>query len=172
MIPEIFDIDNGHIVINPTCLLIPELKAVHDFYENAIPAFSFLHFLYSPRGAYCNVPETDKEEILLADFPGVYTLEDDVMRLAMTKLELLTMSPTYRYYLANKSLMEKMGTFARTQPITAGRDGSATVLQSLLKSVGKTITEFKELEKIVQQEQDEFKSRARGNKRIAYDSPN
>jgi len=169
MIAEIFDIEDGHVVINPACLLIPELKAVHDFYKESIPAFSFLHFLYAPKGAYCNVPEEDKEEVLLADFPGEYTVEDDVMLKAMAKLDFLVMTPTYRYYLDNKVLLEKTGKFARTATITSGRDGNASVLQSQLKSVGKTISEFKELEKIVQKEIDEHKSRVRGEKRKAYD---
>lgn len=169
MIPEIFDVEGARVVINPTVLLIPELKAVVEAYEDPIPALSFLNFKYSPKGPYCNVPEEDKEEILIQDFPGEYTLEDEVMIAAMEKLESLLMTPTYRYYLDNKILLEKMGKFGREATISAGRDGNASVLIAQIKSTGKTIQEFKQLEKIAQQEIDEHKTKVRGDKRKAYD---
>ena len=62
MIPEIFDIVSGKIVVNENVLLIPELKAVHDKYKDPIPALSFLHYKYSPKGPYCNTPEADKDD--------------------------------------------------------------------------------------------------------------
>jgi len=169
MIPEIFDIVNGQVVINENILLIPQHKAVHDKYNNPIPALSFLHYKYNPKGPYCNVPEADKDDILIMDFPGEYTLEDKEMIKAMEKLASFTMSPTYRYYLDNKILLEKMGKFGRNATVTSGRDGNASVLNSQLSKVGKTISEFKQLEKVVQQELDEHKSRVRGEKRKAYD---
>jgi hypothetical protein len=169
MIPDIFDVVNGAVAINPNCLLMPELKAVHDFYEDPIPAFSFLYYKFDPKGPYCNVPEEDKDEILLDDFPGDYTLEDDVMITAIEKLSSLVMSPTYRYYLDNKKLIEKLGKFAKDQPITAGRDGNINAMVAMIRNVGKTISEFKQLEKIVQQELDEHRARVRGDRRKAYD---
>ena len=38
MIPEFFDIQNGTVIINHNCLSVPELKAIHDEYEDPIPA--------------------------------------------------------------------------------------------------------------------------------------
>lgn len=169
MIPELFDILNGQVVINHNCLSIPELKAIYDKYKNPIPAFNFLHYLYSPKGPYCNVPEDDKEEVLITDFPGEYTTEDPEIIKARKKLETFLDTPTYRYYLDNKYLLEKLGKFARDTPITSGRDGNLTALNAQIKFVGKTILEFKILEKTVLQELEEGKARARGNKRIAYD---
>lgn len=169
MIPEVFEIEGGVVKVNENVLLIPELKAVHDKYKDPIPALSFLHYKYHPKGPYCNVPEVDKDDILLMDFPGEYTLEDEEMIKAMEKMASFMVSPTYRYYLDNKELLEKLGRFARTAPITAGRDGNINAMLSQIKSTGKTITEFKQLEKTVQQELDEHKSRVRGDKRKAYD---
>lgn len=169
MIPEVFDMENGIVVINTNVLLIPELKAVCDSYSDPIPALSFLRHKYYPKGPYCNVAEDEKDDILFADFPGEYTLEDEVMIKAMEKMELFTTTPTYRYYKDNKVLIEKLGKFAREAPITAGRDGNINAMLSQIKSVGKTITEFKQLEKVVMQELDEHKSKVRGDKRKAYD---
>jgi len=169
MIPEIFDITNGKVVVNENVLLIPQFKAIIEEYKDPIPALSFLHYMYHPKGPYCNTPAEDKEGILLLDFPGEYTLEDPVMIAAIAKMDEFIISPTYRYYLDNKLLLEKLGKFARTAPITSGRDGNINAMLSQIKSTGKTITEFKMLEKTVQQELDEHKSRVRGEKRIAYD---
>ncbi|MBK7819468.1 MAG: hypothetical protein IPJ60_19445 [Sphingobacteriaceae bacterium] len=56
-------------------------------------------------------------------------------------------------------MLEKLGTFARNSPITAGREGNINAMISQIKSVGKTIGEFKQLEKTVQQELDEHKEK-------------
>jgi hypothetical protein len=74
-----FDIVQGNVVINHNCLSIPELKAIHDEYEDPIPAFNYLHFLFDIDSPYINMPDMEKEETLLIDFPGDYTLEDPVM---------------------------------------------------------------------------------------------
>lgn len=166
---DLFDIDNGNVVINHNCLSIPELKAVHDYYKDPIPAFNFLHFLFYPKSPYTNAPEDEKMDIVLADFPGEYTTEDDVIIEAMQKIASFYHSPTYQYYLDNKQLLEKLGKFARTAPITTGRDGNFNALQGQIKSVGKTILEFKQLEKTVLQELEEAKGSVRGGKSLAYD---
>jgi hypothetical protein len=169
MIPKIFDISDKKVVINHNCLSIPELKAIVDKYEDPIPALNFLHYKFDPQSPYANMGEEQKEEVLLNDFPGDYTLEDPEILAAIEKLETMHVTPTYRYYLDNKILLEKLGKFARDTPITSGRDGNASVLQAQIKSVGKTIQEFKQLEKIVLQELSEGKGRTRGDKKLAYD---
>jgi len=169
MLPDIFDIEKGELVVNVTCLSIPELKAVVEEYEDPIPALSFLCHMYTPKGAYCNVPEEDREDILLEDFPGDYTLEDPVMIDAMRKLEELTLTPTYRYYLDSKYLLEKLGKYGRETSITSGKDGNISAFNMQIKSTGKTILEFKQLEKLAKEELEEGRSRVRGDKRKAYD---
>lgn len=169
MIPEIFDIQNEQVVINHNCLSVPELKAVVEKYKDPIPALNFLHHLYSPKGPYCNTPEEEKEEVLIMDFPGEYTLEDDVMIKAKEKLETFLMTPSYRYYLDNKILLEKMGKFARTTAVTSGRDGNLAAFNTQIKSVGQTITQFKIMEKEIIKEMDELKAKVRGQKKKAYD---
>lgn len=165
---NIFEVENGKVVINPEVLLIPELRAVKEFYEDPIPPFAFLYHYYKQDGAYCNIPEEEKEELILRDNPGDYTLEDDVLITARKKIALLTMTPTYRYYLDQKVLLEKLGAFSRTAAITAGKDGNINALSAQIRSTSKIINEFKNLEKIVQ---EEFKSssKTKGNKKVAYD---
>lgn len=169
MLFEFFDIQNGKVVLNHNTLSIPEFKAIVDTYDDPIPAFNFLHYKYHPKSAYHNIPEDEKEDVLLHDFPGEYTLEDPEMIAAMEKIESLSITPTYRYYLDNKLLMEKLGKFGRTASITTGRDGNLSALIAQLKGTGKTITEFKQLEKVVKDEINEMGGKNRGNKKSAYD---
>jgi len=169
MLPKIFDIVNSKVVINHNCLSIPEFKAIVDAYEDPIPAFNFLHFKFDPKSPYANMEETEKDDIIIGDFPGDYTLEDPEMIAAIEKLEAMMVTPTYRYYLDNKILLEKLGKFSRDATITAGRDGNLSALSQQVKGVGKTIQEFKQLEKIVLQELAEGAGRTRGDKKLAYD---
>lgn len=165
---DIFDVEGGKVKINDYCLTIPELKAVVEQYDNAISALCFLYYMYDPFSPYRNLPEEEREEVLLKDYPGDYTTEDEVIIEASEKLKSLYMTPTYRYYLDNKALLEKLGSFARTTQITSGRDGNHTSSLAQIKSVGNTIIEFKRLEKIVDEELQESK-RIKGGRFKAYD---
>lgn len=168
MIPQIFDIVSGNVVINENCLLIPEFKAVVKAYKDPLPAFTFLHYLHSPDGPYCNIPEDDKEDVVSMDFPGEYSLEDEVMIVAMAKMKSFFTTPTYRYYQDQKYLLEKLGKFARTTPITAGKDGNINAFSAQIRSTTKTINEFKALESIVLKELSNAR-KVRGGKKLAYD---
>jgi len=169
MIPHFFDIANEKVILNHNCLSIPELKAVVDRYTDPLPAFNFIHYMINPQSPYANLPDEIREETLLKDFSGEYTLEDEEMIAALEKIKSLYITPSYQYYLDNKQLLEKLGKFARETPITSGRDGNLSALGMQIKSVGKTIQEFKQLEKVVMQELSEGTSRTRGNKKVAYD---
>ena len=155
MYKEIFDIENGEIIINEHILNIPVLRAVKDGYKDPMPALKFLRYRFDPKSAYCDEPEEEKDEILLREYPGEYTLEDPVMIDAVKWFE-AKITPTYRYYLDNKILMEKLGAYGRGAVIRADRDGNLSALQRQMGTVGKNIREFKELEKIVDQEIEEM----------------
>ncbi len=166
---NIFDIDNGKVIINKECLLIPELNAVVNAYDDPIPALCFLYYRYDLSSPYVNTIEEEKDDLIVGDYPGEYTLEDDVMIAAIAKMQLLLITPKKRYYLDNKVLLEKLGAFGRDTVVTTGRDGNYTNLLAQIKSVGKTIEEFGQLEKTVEQEIEEENSRARGDARLSYD---
>lgn len=172
MYKEIFDIENGEIVINEHILNIPVLRAVKDGYKDPMPALKFLRYRFDPKGAYCDEPEHEKDEIILREYPGEYTLEDPVMRNAIAWFE-SKITPTYRYYLDNKRLMEKLGAYGRDEEITSGRDGNFAAMQRQMQTSGKTILEFKQLEKVVEQELEEMsKVKIRGGHAAGYDEDN
>ena len=166
---KIFDISDGILIVNDECHLIPELKAVLEYYLDPIPALSYLHFMYDPASAYNNRPSDEKEEDILEDYPGEYTTEDEVIINAARKLKKLYTTPTLQFYLDTKVLLEKLGKYGRENEVTSGKDGNYSAMQSQIKSVGKTIEEFKKLEDTVQREIEEMNMSVRGNKRTAFD---
>lgn len=169
MYKEIFDIHNESIVINEHILNIPVLRAIKDFYTDPMPAFKFLRYRYDPKSPYCDEIEEQKDEILLREYPGEYTLEDPVMLAAVSWIQERYVTPTYRYYLDCKILMEKLGKYGRDTPIESSRDGNLSALQRQMSTVGKTITEFKQLEKVVEQEIEELsKSKNRGQYQTGF----
>ena len=166
---EFFDIENDQLVLNVNILTVPCLKAIKEHYKDPFPAFTFLYHRFKAKGPYSNEPEDEKDEILLREFPGEYTLEDPVMITAIEWFQ-TKITPTYRYYLDNKILMEKLGKYGRDRAISEGRDGNYSAMQNQLKNSGKTIVEFKQLEKVVEQElEDMNKSKNRGNNESSYD---
>ena len=169
MYKEIFDIENGEVIINEHILNIPALRAVKDYYKDCLPAFKYLRYRYDPKSPYCDEPEEDKDDIVLREFPGEYTLEDSVMIDAIEWLTQRYVTPTYRYFLDNKRLLEKIGAAGRDEEITFGRDGNFAAMQRQLGTVGKTMSEFKQLEKIVDQEIEEMnKTKNRGGGESGY----
>lgn len=167
MIPKIFQIENGRIVIDENILTIPELKEVYNHYDDPIPAFLYLKNMTDPEGPYNQLDEVEKEESILFDFPGEYTVEDSVIIRALDKLRQLNTSETYRYYLANKELLDKLSTYARTVDVTDGKNGNLAELVALVKSTGKTIQEYNVLKK--ETEKELKKLRMIGNGHSSYD---
>lgn len=163
---DILTIENDKIVPDINCKSIPELKAVIEEYKDSTNALLFIYHMTSPFSSYINVPEEDKEEILLEDFPGDYGVEDEEIGNAINKLKKLYLTPTRRFFLNSKTTLERMGEYMSTAEITTGRDGNASVIASHLRNVGKTIKEFKELEKIYE---EETQSGVRGGYSISYD---
>lgn len=167
MLPKLFDIENGQLIINEHILGIPELKAVYDEYEDPKPALLFLRHLCDPYGPYNQIEEDIKEEAIYTDFPGEYSVEDEVMIIARKKLESFYMSPTYRYYLNNKKLLETLGSFGAVAQVETGRDGNYVALQNQAKNSGDVMMQFKKLEKMAEEELQ--KTRTRGGAFESYD---
>jgi hypothetical protein len=63
--------------------------------------------------------------------------------------------------------MERLGKIMRHEEIITGKDGNASFLAMQLRTVGKTIKEFKDLEGTILKELSE--SKVRGGKKKAYD---
>lgn len=165
MIAKIFDVDSKRVTINENTLLIPEFKAVVDEYKDPIPALCYIYYLCDVSSPYANLPEDTKDQMLLSDFPGEYTPEDEVVREAIAKAKLLYRTPTSRLLDGLRSMVDKLAQYCEDAAITDGRDGNLTAVQAMLKGVGRMALEMKQVEKIVEEEVNS----ARGNSEIGYD---
>ena len=162
---KIFDIKDRKVVINPEILLIPELKAVVERYEDPIQPLGFLYFLLSPESPYAHIPEEEKESFLKKEYYGQYSTQDKEMIDARSKLEELWFSPTIRYFKKVKKGLEKLGDYLENTEITEGRDGNLAQFRQAIKDAGSLIHQFKQLEKAVEEET----LRMKGNAKRAYD---
>lgn len=150
---RIFDIEEGRIKINENCLLIPELKAIIDEYEDSIPALSFVYFMTDPSSPYNNLPDEEKKESISFDVKGDFGLDDEVIEAAIVKCAKLYETPTMRYYNAIKQTLDMVSDqLSNTTTITYGKDGNAEIIDRMQTNAGKKIEAFKKLEKIKDEE--------------------
>lgn len=164
---NMFTVENGEVIINEHILNIPVLRAVKEFYKDPMPALKFLRYKYDMESPYFGLEEDLKDDFLLREFPGEYTLEDEVM-IQAEEFANSMITPKQRYLLDCKILLEKMGRYGRTAEIEHGRDGNVSALLTQLRGMGKTVTEFAQVEKMVEQEIEEIKTRNRGGSETGY----
>lgn len=161
----IFEIVNGKVVINENVLLIPSLKRVKDKYKQPIQALTYLYYMTYPNSPYRNIPEIDKSDKIVKDFPGDYSPLDIEITEALSWLEEHYLTPTRRFYLSNKVAIEKLGQYLEAVILDDSKEtGNISHVLRMVEKCGKVIEEFKKLEK---QHDEEMKKRT--NTRIAYD---
>lgn len=161
---RIFDIDNGHVVINENCLLIPELKTIVDTYENPVAVLSYVHFMTDPRSPYANLADDIKEETILHDYEDKYTPDDEPVYKAVEKMTKLYETPSMRLLKQAKIGLKTLGNYIEKSAISDGKDGNFATYQQALKSIATINREFKTLEKDVDDE-----LRVRGGGEFGYD---
>lgn len=161
---EVFDIQDGRVIINPNILLIPELKEVYEAYGLNAIAFLYYKTSVSTKNPYRTLPEEERDEVLLRDFPGDYHPTDDTIANAILKLE--SFKPTaVRYYESIKSLVERLSTWANTVVIDDTKEGNMNYILKMIEKVGTVADNFQKAEKAVL----ESEQKTRGNQKIAYD---
>lgn len=163
---KIFDIENGRVIINPHCLLIPELKALRENYEG-IEVFCYVAFLFKETidNPYGNLEKDIRKEVLLKDFPGAYRPSDELVCKAIDKLQDLYETPITKYFKQVRGLLEKVGNYAATVIIDDGKEGNMTHVLKIIKEVGMVAKQFADAEKV--KLEDELKGK--GGKALAYD---
>lgn len=163
MIPKILDIVDGKVVINVNCLMIPELKAVHDKYDDNIAALGYCHFMTHPESPYHNLPDGKKQEMISDDMGGDFGLEDEEIENAITKLKELYYTAIEDYYEGQKNSMFVIGKVLKNlteESVTYGRDGNLGEIFRMQKEAGKVMESFLKLEKLWKEQSQQ---KLRGN---------
>lgn len=165
MIDKIFEVENSAIVLSPHCLLIPELKAIVDKYEDYFNALAYCAYMTSPKSPYSDLEGDLREETLINDYPGDYKLTDIEICQAIDKLELLYPSTTINYFKSTQILVNKLALYSRTVTIDDSKEtGNIQHVLKIVEKCGNTINQFRQLEKA---KDDELKTV--GNHDLAYD---
>lgn len=156
MFIDLLNIENNVVIPGIECYTIPELKTILNNYsrEEALEIFTYLHFMYHPKSSYKNESEDEMEEIILEDIRTLGWSVDEVDIVQAKKMiKKRFVSPTRRFFLDAKAGLEKLGQYMRTAPITDGKDGNFAALSVNFTRIGRTMEDFKKLEKLVEEEE-------------------
>jgi len=167
---RLFDIQNGKVVPSEHCYTLNSLKKIMDEYgEEAVKVYAYLFYMTCPSpdlNPFFDMPEQDKEELILVEVDGDFSGEDETIVVALKMCQKMYETPTYRAYNGIKIALDNMATFMATEKPTSGRDGSATALLRIAERFDAVRQSFKGVYRDLQEEQQ---SSVRGGQRLAYD---
>lgn len=168
---RLFDLDNGHVIPTIHCETIGYLKDIKKKYpKDYLNIYAYLFYmscLNEDENPFANVPEDDREDIIIKEVGGKFSPDSDDIFKALQSTKKLYETPTYHLYISAKTALERMAHYLKNTPITDGRDGN-------IKDVRDTIRQFGELKETFNQLYREFKEEqssttTRGGQSLAYD---
>jgi hypothetical protein len=115
---------------------------------------------------FFNVPEEDKEEMILQELGVNFNVGDELIQAALEKTQKLYETRTYRLYRSFGIMLDRLGRYVEVTPIEHGRDGNISSLIQAAKNIQDIRLQFKGLEKDHLEEQ---KTLVRGGQMLAYD---
>jgi hypothetical protein len=170
MIVKLFDIQNGKVIPTEHCYTLKALKMVMDNYpDNYIKIYQYLFYMTCPNpdlNPFFYTPDLDKESLILEQIDADFSTEDEDIYIALQFCQRMYETPTSRAYKGIASMLDRLGRYMETTPITHGRDGNITALVNAAKNYEAIRASFKGAYKDLQEEQS---SRVRGGIGMAYD---
>ena len=170
MIVKLFDIQNGKVIPTEHCYTLKALKMVMDNYpDDYIKIYQYLFYMTCPNpdlNPFFYTPDLDKESLILEQIDAEFSTEDQDVFIALQFCQRMYETPTSRAYKGIASMLDRLGRYMETTPITHGRDGNITALVNAAKNYEAIRASFKGAYKDLQEEQS---SRVRGGIGMAYD---
>ena len=170
MLVKLFDIQNGKVIPTEHCYTLKFLKSIMDKYPDThLNVYMYLFYMTCPDpdvNPFFNVPEVDKEELILDEINMEESLECPKIRYALDKCAELYETPTFRAYKGIKSMIDKLAKYMESTQIEHGRDGNINSLVSAAKNFDAIRQSFKGAYNDMKEEQ---KSTVRGGQGLAYD---
>lgn len=167
---RLFDIQNGQVTASEHCYTLKFLKDIMDEYpEEHLRIYAYLFYMSCPNpdlNPFFDVPERDKEEIILQEVDADFSTDDELITHALKMCRKLYETPTYRAYEGIKVALDNMANFMRTETVTSGRDGSATAILRIAERFDQVRQSFKGVYRDLMEEQQ---SQVRGGQNLAYD---
>lgn len=168
---KLFDIENG--VVKPTehCYTINWLQDIMVNYpDNHLKVYAYIFYMTCPNpemNPFFNMPEDDKEDIIVESIGLDVSTDDDLIRRAIEKCTILYTTPTLRAYNGIAKMLDNLSYYMETANITAGRDGNINSLIAAAKNFQAIRESFKGVLKDLEAEQS--KTSVRGGQNLGYD---
>ena len=170
MIVKLFDIDNGAVIPSEHCYSLEFLKTIMDEYPDTyLSVYKYLFYMTCPDpelNPFFNLPEVDKEDIIMEEVGLEESTEDPKIRYALDRCQEMYETPTYRAYMGIKKALDNMATYMANTQITDGRDGNISQIRAVAKDFDAIRQSFKGAYKDLK---DEQKTSVRGGQGLAYD---
>lgn len=167
---RLFDVQDDKLVPTEHCYALSFLKNIMDAYPDTyIEVYKYLFYMTCPNpdaNPFFNVPDEDKEDMILQEIKADFSTEDDLIVIAKDRCRQLYETPTVRAYNGMAKMMDRLARYMETTPITHGRDGNINSLVAAAKNFEGIRLSFKGVYKDLQEEQ---KTHTRGGAGLAYD---
>jgi hypothetical protein len=167
---RLFDIQNGQVTATEHCYTLKFLKDIMDAYpDEYLRIYAYLFYMTCPNpdlNPFFDVPEEDKEHLILKEVDADFSTDDDVIFNALKRCEQLYQTPTYRAYQGIKIFLDNMAKSMATEQLTFGRDGSSPALLRMAEKYDQVRQSFKGVYRDLMEEQQ---SSVRGGQNLAYD---
>ena len=167
---RIFDIQNGQVVPSEHCYTLKFLKDIIDVYpSDYLKVYTYIFYMTCPNpdmNPFFDVPETDKEELIIKEIDLDVSLDEEVVVNALNMCQKLYQTPTYRAYMGIKTMLDRLARYMETTEIEHGRDGNITALVNAASKFDTIRQSFKGAYKDLMEEQQ---SQVRGGQNLAYD---
>lgn len=165
---QLFDVQDKRVVPSAITHLIPELQTIIDtFPDEYLKVLAYVFFTTCPDGTnpYVNLPENEKEDIILLDLqPFEFYVEDMKIEVAKAKCKKLYETPTLRGYLGAKVALDRVGDYLATTEITDGKEGSAMTIDRYMSKLSDYTDTYTNMENKLKEEQ----SKVRGDIRVPH----
>ncbi len=167
---KLFDIINGKVTATEHCHTIQAFKRIIDEYpEDHTKIFAYFHYMSSlndEENPFANVPEVDKEGLILKQVGGKFSTDEPAVFEGLEVAKKLYETTAYITYLSIKVALENLGRYLRTTQITDGRDGNVTSIMKIAKEFEDVRRSFNAAYKAFKEEDN---TTSRGGQDIGYD---
>lgn len=170
MLVKLFDVQNGKVIPSEHCYSLKSLKIIMEKYPDTyLSVYLYIFYMTCPdpdMNPFFNVPEHEKEDIIIEEVVLEESPEDEEIRNAVEMCKEMYQTPTFRAYKGIKSMLDRLARYMETTSIEHGRDGNLTSLVNTAAKFDQIRQSFKGAYNDMK---DEQKSQVRGGQGLSYD---
>lgn len=145
---KLIDYEEGKITLTIHCHNLQFLKVLVDKYQdNALKVISYVFYMSYPRheNPYCNVPASEKSELVAMDLGIDFSLDDKDIDTAVEKCAKMYSTPISRMYHSLSNALDKISNYFDDAEISDGKDGNLTQIINAAKNYGSIRDSFKKI---------------------------